>query len=57
MSPLDWQVQRLRDVVDDICNYGTADEAMRAMTFLRDQAKRLDVLLGNPAHQWNRVDG
>lgn len=34
---------------------GTADEAIRLMNHLREQAIRIDKILGNPNHQWNRI--
>lgn len=41
--------------VDRLLEQGNADEAIAAMNLLRTQAHRLDVALGDPRHQWNRV--
>lgn len=49
--------RRLGEVVDLAVKWMTADQAMQLMGELRRQAHRLDVLLGNPNHQWNRVNG
>jgi len=47
----------LTHVVSNAVTWMTADQAMQLMGELRRQAHRLDVLLGNPNHQWNRVNG
>lgn len=34
---------------------GTADEAIQLMEHLRTQAARLDRLIADPRHLWNRI--
>lgn len=41
--------------VDLLLSSADTDQAINAMNLLRTQAARLDVALGDPRHQWNRV--
>lgn len=43
--------------IDDVVEFGTADEAMHIMGVLRSQATRIDRRLADPKHEWNRVNG
>lgn len=47
---------QIDDLVDYSISWMTADQAMQMMGFLRTQAQRIDNRLGNPNHQWNRVN-
>ena len=42
-------------LVSKMIENGTAEEAMSLMQSLREGARRLDTLLGNPRHLWNSV--
>lgn len=49
------QAENISAITQEIIDNGTADDAILFMEKLRREATRIDRLLADPRHLWNRI--